>query len=188
MLTLQQIIDEAYTLVPNEVDVADQVIWLNQVNQDFFNVVKIPKIANFTTTRDLATYTLPSAVQQRNIDLVMVGVLKYLNLYEDAVSPLQNRYGFDDDTKTLTLNPAPYNSGLQGLVRYRKIATTTFLSSNLNAVPDAPEEWQWTYIPALASYLAHTQDDEVKASNYEMQCRNAWNTAALNYQASVVGT
>lgn len=186
MFTLQQIIDEASTLVPNEVLVADQVIWLNAINQDFFNVVKIPKVAYFTTVKGQTDYVLPNNVQERNIDLVTVGVLTYQSLYENDVKPLQNQFGFDDDTHTLSLNPAPYQSGLRGLVRYRRIATTTFTSSNLNAVPDIPEEWQWTMIPALASYLANTQDDSVKASNYEQQYRNAWNSAALNYQDGVV--
>lgn len=181
MLTIQQIIDEANTLVPNEVPTADQVVWLNAINQDFFNAVKIPLIAKFTTVKDQADYALNSVVQDRNIDLVNVGVLKYRSLTEDDVRPLQNAYSFDDITHTLTLTPAPYQSDLAGVLRYRSIATTTFLSSNLTTVPDAPESFQWTYIPALASYLAKTQDDEGSAANYESQYKTAWAVAAQNY-------
>ncbi|WP_215727498.1 hypothetical protein, partial [Mycobacterium tuberculosis] len=79
------------------------------------------------------------------------------------------------------LSPAPYQSGLQGIVRYYRIATTTFTSSNLNAVPDAPEEFHWTYVPALASYLANTQDDSSNAANYENMYKNAWAVAVQNY-------
>ncbi|MNW68877.1 hypothetical protein D3C74_477610 [compost metagenome] len=63
-----------------------------------------------------------------------------------------------------------------------RIATTTFTTANLINVPDAPEEYHWTYIPALAAYLANTQDDGVKAANYENQYKSAWNVAAQNYQ------
>ena len=180
MLTLQQIIDEAYTLVPHEVDIADQVVWLNAINQEFFNIVKIPKIHRFTTT-DESTYTIPTDVREKNIDYVQVGLLKYKSLDNEDVSPLQNVFSFDDNTKQLTLIPAPYKDGLTGIVRYRKIATTTFLSTNLNASPDAPEELHWTYIPALASYLANTQHDTALAANYEAQYKSAWNAAAADY-------
>lgn len=180
-LTLQQIIDEAYTLVPNEVPVADQVIWLNSVNQDFFNTVKIPRIFKFTTVRDQADYVTSTDVQMRNIDLVHAGMLKYRSLDDDSLQPLQNAWSYDDVTHTITLTPAPYNDGLAGVLRYRRIATTTFTSSNLTVTPDAPDEWQWTYIVALASYLANTQDDSQKATMYEAQYKGAWNTAAQGY-------
>lgn len=184
MLTLEQIISEAYTLVPNEVPTTEKIIWLNAINQDFFNAVKIPKLYRFTSSTTGA-YAAPVDMRQKNIDYVQIGVLKYRNLDEDDVGPLQNAFSFDDTTKTLTLSPAPYQSGLQGIVRYYRIATTTFLSSNLNATPDAPEEFHWTYIPALASYLANTQDDTSNAANYENMYKNAWAVAVQNYSNGV---
>jgi len=39
-----QIIFEANTFVPNECTNTDRVSWLNNINQDFFNFVKITKI------------------------------------------------------------------------------------------------------------------------------------------------
>lgn len=98
------------------------------------------------------------------------------------MTPTQNVYSFDDQSHTLFLFPAPYTD-LQGFLRYSWIGSTVFTANNLNAVPDAPEEYHWTYIPALAAYLAHTQDDSVKAANYESQYKAAWNVAAQNYQA-----
>nr|WP_256703276.1 hypothetical protein [Paenibacillus peoriae] len=71
-------------------------------------------------------------------------------------------------------------------MRYSRIGTTTYTSSNLTIEPDAPLEYQWTYIPALAAYIAHSQDDAVKASNYENQYKAAWNVAAQNYQKAAV--
>ena len=182
MLTLQQIIDEAATLVPNEVPIANQIIWLNSINGDFFNKVKIPKIEEFITVKGQKNYTLPIDVREKNVDLVMCGVLKHRRLQSDDVSPLQNSFAFNDTSHALTLYPPPYADNLIGTIRYHRIATTTFLSSNLAAVPDCPEEYQWTYFVALASYLADTLDDSENASNYSTQYLTAWNAAQIEYQ------
>ncbi|MFW5438119.1 hypothetical protein [Paenibacillus apiarius] len=181
-MDLQQIVNEADILVPNEVPIADKVMWLNAVNGDFFNVVKIPKVAWFDSVAGLNVYTLAVDIRQKNIDMVMVGIIQYRSIQKDAVSPLQNAYTFDEESNTLVLTPAPYQSDQQGILRYRRIGTTTFTSTNLNASPDAPEEYHWTFIPALAAYLANSQDDSVKAANYEDQYKSAWNVAAQNYQ------
>lgn len=182
MLTLQQIIDEADLLVPNTVDLADKVTQLNAINGDFFNIIKIPKIARFSGVIGQADYTLPADVREKNIDLVECGLLKYLDLMSDAVNPTQNNWSYDDNSKVLTISPAPYQNGLPGIVRYHRIATTTFLVSVLTATPDAPEEYHWTYVPALCAFLALTQEDASKAAIYEVQYKAAWNVAAQNYQ------
>ncbi|MGG3282737.1 hypothetical protein [Paenibacillus solani] len=185
-MNIAEIITQADILVPNEVMSADKVIHLNAINQDFFNVVKIPKISWFICSPDQVEYDLPQDVRQKNIDKVIIGMFQYLSLNSDDVTPTQNVYSFDDQSHTLSLFPAPYTD-LQGFLRYRRIGTTVFTANNLNAVPDAPEEYHWTYIPALAAYLAHTQDDSVKAANYESQYKAAWNVAAQNYQAGDSG-
>ncbi|MEN1985874.1 phage adaptor protein [Paenibacillus hubeiensis] len=181
-MNINEIISEADMLVPNEVPIGDKVIWLNALNQDFFNVVKIPKIAKFDCVTGQGDYVLPADVRQKNIDLMMIGMFPYKSLDRDDVTPAQNAYSFDDVTKTLSLFPAPY-SNLKGFLRYRRIATTLFTSTALTVPPDAPEEYHWTFIPALASMLASSQDDMTKASNYENQYKAAWNVAAQNYQA-----
>lgn len=184
-MNIQTVIEEADILVPNEVDIADKVVWLNALNQDFFNVVKIPRVLSLAPVKDQATYSISTEVRLKNIDLVMVGIIKYHELIPGITNPLQNTYTFDDSTHVLTLRPAPYAIGLQGVLRYSRIATTTFVSGNLNAVPDAPEEYHWSFIPGLASFLANTQDDVIKAGNYEQQYKAAWNVAAQNYAGAV---
>ncbi|MFR9710736.1 hypothetical protein ACL02P_15310 [Paenibacillus sp. MB22_1] len=184
-MDIQSIIAEADLLVPNEIPEADKLLWINSINQDFFNVVKIPKIARFACVASQADYILPDDVRSKNIDLLMVGLFRYQSLESDLVIPTQNMYSFDDVSHTLSLFPAPYSSDQQGVLRYRRIATTTYTTSNLTAAPDAPEEYHWTYIPALAVFLALAQDDGVKAANYEAQYKSAWNAAAQNYQNGV---
>ncbi|MDQ6418670.1 hypothetical protein RB620_04385 [Paenibacillus sp. LHD-117] len=182
MLTLQQIIDEADLLVPNTVDPPDKVTQLNAINREFFNVIKIPKIVRFAGVLGQSDYTLPTDVREKNIDLVEVGLLKYRNLMSDEINPTQNNWSYDDNSKVMTLSPAPYQNGLPGIVRHHRFATTTFLSGNLTAIPDAPEEYHWTYVPALCTWLALTQEDASKAAIYEAQYKSAWNVAAQNYQ------
>jgi hypothetical protein len=184
-MNISEIINEADMLVPNEVPVADKVVWLNALNQDFFNVVKIPKVAQFDCVAGETDYTLPADVRQKNIDLVLIGPSKYRSLDREDVTPYQNAFAYDDTTKTISLYPAPY-ADLRGFLRYHRIATTTFLSTALSVPPDAPEEYHWTFIPGLAAMLANSQDDAVKASNYENQYKAAWNVAAQNYQAGAV--
>ena len=184
-MTLTEIITEADLLVPNTVSTADKVVALNGFNQDFFNVVKIPRTIPFTPVKDQSSYTLSSEVRLKNIDLVTMGIIKYKELLPTTSNPLQNTFTFDDSNYQLTLRPAPYGEGLQGLVRYSRIATSTFTSGNLSAVPDAPTEYHFTFIWALASYIANTQDDAIKASNYENQYKAAWNVAAQNYAKEV---
>lgn len=182
MLTIQQIISEADLLVPNTVSTADKVAQLNAINGDFFNVVKIPRIARFSGMIGQPDYTLPADVREKNIDLVECGLLKYRDLMSEDVNPTQNNWSFDDNSKKLTLSPAPYQNGLPGIVRYHRLATTTFLVSNLSAQPDAPEEYHGTYVAALCAWLALTQDDASKAAIYEAQYKSTWNVAAQNYQ------
>lgn len=184
-MQLSSIINEADILVPNEVETTDKVIVLTALNQDFFNVVKIPRTTPFTPVKDQVTYSLPSEVRLKNIDLVMCGVVKYKELVPSVANPMQNTFTYDDSTYQLTLRPAPYGTGLQGLVRYNRIATTTFSAGNLNSVPDSPEEYHYSLVLGLASYLAQTQDDAVKASNYENQYKAMWNVAAQNYAKEV---
>lgn len=184
-MDLTTIVYEANLLVPNDVSADDKIQWLNAINQDFFNVVKIPRITPFTPVKDQVNYTLPDEVRLKNIDLVMCGIIKYKELTPQTPNPMQNTFAYDDSTHVLTLRPAPYQAGLQGVVRYSRIATTNFISSNLNVDPDAPFEYHWTFIPALASFIANSQDDAVKASNYENQYKAAWNVAAQNYAKGV---
>lgn len=181
VLNIQQIITEADILVPNDVPTTDKAVALTGINQDFFNVVKIPKIARFTSVAAQGDYTLSSDVRQKNIDLLMIGMFRYMSMDSAAITPRQNAFSFDDASHVLSVWPAPYGT-LEGFLRYYRIGTTNFSADNLSAIPDAPEEYHWTYVLALAAYLANTQDDVGKAANYEDQYKAAWNVAAQNYQ------
>lgn len=179
-MNIGEIIAESDVMVPNSFGVNYKISWLNELNQDFFNVVKIPMLITQTTTNS-PTYTLGAGVLAKNIDLVQVGLLIYRSILEEDVRPGQNYWNFDDISKVMTLNPAPYVSGLMLKVRYHRTATTTFTTNNLNITPDAPIEFHWAYVLGLNSKIAKSMDDLGRANNYENDYRNYLNIAAANY-------
>lgn len=181
-LTLQQIITEADTLVPNAYTPSDKIPWLNAINQEFFDVVKIPITAAFTTVSGTKTYTLTGTIKEKNIDKVMAGHLKYRSLNYEDVQPGQNYFTFDESSKMLTLSAAPSSAGLRGIVRHRKATVTTFTAVSLGATPDAPDEYHWIYVLGLAEYIAKASGRETDSTNYGNQYRAALNVAAQNYQ------
>lgn len=181
MLTIKTIIDESDIMVPNAYETSDKVIWLNEINQDFFDKVKIPLISRFITIANKEDYKLSSSVRAKNIDRVQVGPYVYENGLTEDVNPTLNHHTFDDTTNTLTLSPAPLRSGLSGFIRYFRIAITNFVVSNLNAVPDAPPEYHWIYTLGLCARIAKSQDEIAKGNNYESSYNNALSVAAQNY-------
>lgn len=181
MLTLQQIIMEADNLVDNGFTNADKIVWLNEINNEFFDIVKIPKIAKFDTTAGTDSYALPDDVRAKNINMVRVGFVKYRSMMEEEVQPGQNYWIFDDETKEITLNPAPFKNGY-GIARYYRIATTSFTTSNLNVTPDAPPEYHWIYAVGLCERLALGMDDIPSANNFGKKYRDALQVAAQNYR------
>lgn len=181
-MDLEAIIGDADTLIPSNYEDADKVIWLNEINHDFFEKVKIPLTVNFTTVKDQAAYSLNSNVRAKNIDYVKVGTSLYLNFFFENVSPGTNYHTFDEDTEKITLDPAPARSGVSGTVRYFKIATTTFVTANLDQQsPDAPTEYHWIYTLGLCQKIAEAMDDIAKATNYGNRYNAAIAVAQQNY-------
>ena len=167
MLTLQQIIEQADKLVPNSESNADKVMWLNEVNNRFFEVVKIPQTETFTTAAGTATYSgLSAAIRSRNIDKVFIGKAVYPSFLHEDVPPGHNYHIFNDDG-SITIHPTPTQSGLTGIIRWHRIATSTYTTGNLNAMPDAPGEYHYVYVFGLASKIAQALEDIVKHNNYE---------------------
>lgn len=185
-LSIQEIINEADTLVPNEYEPTDKVPWLNAINQEFFDVVKIPQTANFTTTSGAKTYTLSGSIKENNIDKVMAGHLKYRSLNYEDVQPGQNWFTFDENSLVLSLSTAVSLDGVTGIVRYNRSASSSFtVGAVATEKPDAPDEYHWIYVLGLAEYIAKANEEDEKALNYGGQYRSALATAASNYKVGV---
>lgn len=180
-MLISEIISEADILVPNGVDQAQKLVWLNAINSDFFNVVKIPRTKFIPAVTNTDTYNIDNDVKDKNVFLVRWNAFFYSRLNYEQQNVNMSFFTVNDAAQTLTLSPAPFMTG-PIMISYYLFGTTAYTSGNLNAVPDAPVEYHWTYVPALAAYLAKTEDDGVKAANFEAEYKSAWNVAAQNYQ------
>jgi hypothetical protein len=127
----------------------------------------------------LANTTNP--IREKNIDKVHVGTAIYQSfLYED-MPPGRNSHMFSEATGTLTLTPAPLQNS-PSLVRYYKTALQSYVSTNLNAVPEAPPEYHWIYILGLCERIAKAMGDVVRANNFGGDYRGNLQIAQQNFR------
>lgn len=181
-LTITEIIAQADILVPNTNSNAEKAAWLNEINNKFFEVVKIPNTASLTTIAGTATYALTNAVRGKNIQKAHVGKSLFPSFLYDDVNPGNNYHLFDDTTFILTLVPTPTQI-LPGIVRYFRMATTTYIDSapSLASNPDAPSEFHYIYVYGLAQKIAEAAEDLIKANNYGNQFIGNLSIAQQNY-------
>lgn len=178
-MNLQLIIDEADTRIPNAFATDQKVDWLNEINNEFFDIVKIPKTFSFTTTAS-PTVTVGTDLREKNIKKVVVGSNYYRSMAYEDITAAFNYYTVDDTTGIVTLVPQPA-TGSKFVCVYDKIGTTQFVVGTLTAVPDAPAEYHWLYILGLCSRIAKAMNDAGLANNYENDYKNNLAVAQQNY-------
>lgn len=179
MLTITEIIEEADIRVPNSFSLPEKIDWINQVNQEFFDVVKIPDIKTFTPNGTLTAFTLENDVKAKNITKVRTNNTIYKSMLYENVNPGHNYFVYNDSTNSLQLTPAP-KAGT-GFVVYNKIGTTNYTTGNVSETPDAPSEYHWIYILGLAERIAKAMNDVTLANNYAADYRNNLMLAQQNY-------
>lgn len=182
-LILSAIIAEADIRVPNSISTPTKIDYLNEVNQEFFSVVKIPMAFLFSGIAGTADYIASANVRGKNIDLVMVGTSQYMSLQYDDVVPGRSFWVFNDSTATLTLTPAPI-AAVQGVARYYQMPTTTFVSTTLTVSPDAPPEYHHLYVLGLAAKIAKAIPDVTLGNNYQQEYETQLQIAMQNYRRS----
>lgn len=165
MLTIQKIIEEADARVPNAFNEHQKVDWINEVNVQFFDLVRIPQFQSFIGLKDVKDYTLNSGVRSKLIDRVMIGSLVYESAQYGNVPYGRSYWTYDDTTNKLTVNPAPIETN-EGIVKHYRVSSKTFLASNLSDSPDAPSEYHWLYILGLCERIAKAMEDISLANNY----------------------
>lgn len=183
-LTIEEIIDEADVRVPNAFSEQEKIDWLNHINYDFFESVKIPKVVVLTSVVDVTDYDVDASdnCRERNITRVNAGNEFYQSMAYVEVNPKNNYFTFEDSTNTLSLYPAPPLSDQDIIVRFNKVAGTTFTSVNKGSdTPDAPEEYHSVYILGLCEHIAKAMNDTVLGNNYANDYRGILAIAQQNH-------
>lgn len=181
MKTVQQVINEADLLVPNVNTIQQKIDQLNNITNEFYNNVKIPEHTFFNVIKNQTNYTITGAkIKEKDIENVQVGFLNYRSNEHADTFNTGNRFTFNDSTNELVITP-PYTKNDTGIIRHYRCKNKTYTSDNMNEEIDAPEEFQQTFVNALASWIALTQDDITRASIYEANYRSTWNAASQNY-------
>lgn len=178
-MNLQTIIDEADIRVPNAFPADQKIDWLNEVNYEFFDVVKMPKV--FTANADgvLTTFTLPTEAREKNIRKVVAGSNYYRSMIYEDITASFNYYTVDDTTQVMTMTPKPPAGKL--IVVFDKMGVVPFISTNLTVLPDAPVEYHWLYVLGLCVRIAKAMNDVNLANNYENDFKNNLSVAQQNF-------
>lgn len=181
-MKLSEIIAQADAYVPNTFTDAQKAGWLTEINNQFYETVKMPEVYTFPAVKGRAVYALPDYIQLRNIDRVTVGTAKYEPPFGD-VPPGRNMWSADDFAGELTLTPAPFYDAT-GSIRYatapRKDAYTVADLAGVSA--QAPDAYHMAYVYGLAEKMALALDDLVKASNFGQQYHTNLAIAQANYR------
>lgn len=183
-MNLQDIINAADVLVPNVIPIEEKVEQLNDIDREFYNNVKVPTNYFFNFEKGLNEYELAGAkLKSKDIEFVEVGMFIYKNGFNTSSFRTSNLFDFNDENNILTLHPPPPFRGSARIVYYKN-SFSEYSADDLTQQLDIPTEFHQTIIPALASWIAFTQDDITKATVYEAQYRSDWNLAAQNYGGS----
>ena len=178
-MTLQGIIDEADVRVPNAISAAQKIDWLNEVNNEFFDIVKIPKTSTVILSGATTMYSIPDDVREKNIKKVVVGSNYYRSMVYEEITAAMNYYLIWETSHQIELNPKPPAG--TAIIVYDRISATSFISTNLSAIPDAPEEYHWIYILGLCVRVAKAMNDVILANNYDNDYKGNLSIAQQNY-------
>lgn len=179
-MNLQNIIDEADIRVPNAFSVDQKVDWLNEVNYEFFDIVKIPKATTITIVAATASYAVPTDLREKNVRKVVVGSNFYRSMVYEDITAAFNYFTINEGTNQITFVPTPTAAGT-GVIVYDQMGTTPFVSSTLTAQPTAPTEYHWLYVLGLAVRIAKSMNDVALANNYENDYKNNLSIAQQNF-------
>jgi hypothetical protein len=178
-MNLRTIIDEADIRVPNAFPDDQKVDWLNEVNYEFFDVVKMPKSTSVATDGTTNQFTIPTDVREKNIRKVVVGSNYYRSIVYEDITAAFNYYTIDEVNNKITFTPKPPAGA--AVIVYDRMGVTPFVSTTLTAIPDAPTEYHWIYVLGLATRIAKAMNDVVLANNYDSDYKGNLSIAQQNF-------
>lgn len=178
-MNLQNIIDEADIRVPNAFSVDQKVDWLNEVNYEFFDVVKIPKVATVAVDGVASQFTVPTDLREKNVRKVVIGSNYYRSMVFEDITAAFNYFTINETTNKIDFFPKPPAGN--AVIVYDQMGTAPFVSTTLTASPVAPTEYHWLYVLGLAVRIAKSMNDVALANNYENDYKNNLSIAQQNF-------
>jgi hypothetical protein len=178
-MNLQTIIDEADVRIPNAFSSDQKVDWLNEVNYEFFDIIKIPKTASITLDGITNQFSVPVDLREKNVRKVVVGSNYYRSMIYDDITAAFNYYTIDEATNKIVFTPKPPAGN--AVIVYDMLSTTPFVSTTLTASPVAPTEYHWLYVLGLCVRIAKAMNDVTLANNYESDYKNNLSVAQQNF-------
>lgn len=178
-MNLQTIMDEADIRVPNAFPSDQKIDWLNEVNYEFFDVVKMPKSTSVVLDGVATTFTVPTDLREKNVRKVVVGSNFYRSMVYEDITAAFNYYTIDETLNKITFAPKP--AAGTAVIVYDKMGVTPFLSTALTIAPDAPVEYHWLYVLGLCVRIAKAMNDVNLANNYENDFKNNLSIAQQNF-------
>jgi hypothetical protein len=178
-MNLQTLLDEADVRIPNVFSSAQKVDWLNEVNYEFFDIVKIPKTATLLLDGINDTYSVPANLREKNVRKVAVGSSFYRSMIYEDISASVNYYLVDESASQLTFVPKPRSGN--AIIVYDQMGAVPFTASDLTVSPEAPSEYHWIYILGLCVRMAKAMNDVVLANNYENDYKGNLAVAQQNF-------
>lgn len=167
-LTTGQILNEIKLLVPPSADISDDQILtrVNQVQRKVFRQLPLPdKIYRFSSTPGIPYYDLPDDCSEDRVKNALVDGQDYKKVSnQEKTPPLMFCTVI---LSKLYLYPNPSNVVdvfLYYRPRYRDLTT-----SNLNQIPDLPEDYHELLVFGGAQWVAQTQRDVDMANNMQAE-------------------
>lgn len=182
MPTLQEILTDIDTRVPNAFTVAQKVYWINEILLKIFPYTNIPIKLYTCATLNGSVYSLPTDCEltsivtvERSSDLVVTDTTTWISYdYKGLLEELTYYSYFDALESKIGLYPDPASGYTLNLKYY---PTATLLSASvLTAVPCIDKAWHTmlTLYTCMTVSQSGSNPDNITANNYMTQFNDMW--------------
>lgn len=160
-MTLQEILEDADSIAPNAYTNAQKVRWLNQIQRQLFRHYPLPEqLFELQIVPDVQFYPLPENCPEDRITSIVIDNQEYRFAVNDQPAP--GRF-WTMVAGQIFIHPKP-TVEMTGIITCepRYVALS---ESNLNAVPQFPEDFHELLVNGLAQRIAKRRKDAILANN-----------------------
>jgi hypothetical protein len=161
ILTLEEILKDVDTYVPNTISTEQKVRWINEIQKQLFRDYPVPDaVYQFETVPGLDYYDLPDDCSTDRITNLVIDEQEYDGLSLDSEET--SFYWIPVEGK-LFIQPTPQDV-MMGFIYYRP-KPIELTSANLSAIPNFPEDYHELLVFGCAARVAKAYQDVDLANN-----------------------